>query len=160
MTRFVVSLHPIDDGPTFAGAFQSSKRRLPFEREERCQGTRSEENPMMLMIPRRLPTILAGLALGTLLVAGSASAAKSEPPALVATSDSMGSTTVNDALSLRRAEAVRDYLASQGVSAESMRAEGQGSKRPLASNGTGDGRAQNRRIEIVFAPREREIDGH
>ncbi|HMJ56064.1 MAG TPA: OmpA family protein [Polyangiaceae bacterium] len=66
--------------------------------------------------------------------------------------DSMGTSAVNDALSLRRAEAVRDYLATQGVSAESMRAEGLGAKRPVAHNGTSDGRAQNRRIEIVIVP--------
>jgi outer membrane protein OmpA-like peptidoglycan-associated protein len=74
--------------------------------------------------------------------------------------DSMGSAVVNDALSLRRAEAVSDYLATQGVAAETMRAEGQGSKRPLASNRTPDGRAQNRRIEIVITPVEQEVDGH
>jgi outer membrane protein OmpA-like peptidoglycan-associated protein len=66
--------------------------------------------------------------------------------------DSMGTSVVNDALSLRRAEAVRDYLTSQGVALESMRAEGLGAKRPVAQNGTPDGRAQNRRIEIVIAP--------
>jgi outer membrane protein OmpA-like peptidoglycan-associated protein len=66
--------------------------------------------------------------------------------------DSMGTSAVNDALSLRRAEAVRDYLATQGVSAESMRPEGLGAKRPVAHNGTSDGRAQNRRIEIVIVP--------
>jgi len=66
--------------------------------------------------------------------------------------DSMGTSAVNDALSLRRAEAVLDYLATQGVPAESMRAEGLGAKRPVAGNSTPDGRAQNRRIEIVIAP--------
>ena len=66
--------------------------------------------------------------------------------------DSMGSSAVNDAVSLRRAEAVRDYLVTQGVSAEKLRAEGLGAKRPVAQNGTADGRAQNRRIEIVIAP--------
>jgi outer membrane protein OmpA-like peptidoglycan-associated protein len=66
--------------------------------------------------------------------------------------DSMGTPAVNEALSLRRAEAVRDYLTTQGVAAESMRAEGFGAKRPVAHNGTADGRAQNRRIEIVIAP--------
>ena len=40
--------------------------------------------------------------------------------------DSMGTSAVNDALSLRRAEAVRDFLITQGVAAESMRAEGLG----------------------------------
>ena len=66
--------------------------------------------------------------------------------------DSMGTPAVNDALSLRRAEAVRDFLVGQGVAAESMRAEGMGAKRPVAQNGTPDGRAQNRRIEIVISP--------
>jgi outer membrane protein OmpA-like peptidoglycan-associated protein len=66
--------------------------------------------------------------------------------------DSMGSPAVNEALSLRRAEAVRDYLSTQGVAAETMRAEGFGAKRPVAHNGTAEGRAQNRRIEIVIAP--------
>lgn len=68
--------------------------------------------------------------------------------------DSMGTPAVNDALSLRRAEAVRDFLITQGVAAESMRAEGLGAKRPVAHNGTAEGRAQNRRIEIVIAPLE------
>ena len=68
--------------------------------------------------------------------------------------DSMGTSAVNDALSLRRAEAVRDFLITQGVAAESMRAEGLGAKRPVAHNGTSEGRAQNRRIEIVIAPLE------
>ena len=66
--------------------------------------------------------------------------------------DSAGSAAVNDALSLRRAEAVRDYFITQGVAAENMRAEGLGAKRPVAPNSTPDGRAQNRRIEIVIAP--------
>ena len=66
--------------------------------------------------------------------------------------DSMGTSAVNDALSLRRAEAVRDFLVIQGVAAEGMRAEGLGAKRPVTSNATPDGRAQNRRIEIVIAP--------
>ena len=73
--------------------------------------------------------------------------------------DSMGTPAVNDALSLRRAEAVRDFLTTQGLSADNMRAEGLGAKRPLAPNGTADGRAQNRRIEIVIAPLEHEDHG-
>ena len=66
--------------------------------------------------------------------------------------DSMGSLAVNDALSLRRAEAVRDFFVAQGMAAENIRAEGMGAKRPLTHNGTPEGRAQNRRIEIVMAP--------
>ncbi len=66
--------------------------------------------------------------------------------------DSMGAADVNDALSLRRAEAVRDFLTAEGVSADSMRAEGLGARRPVAGNATVEGRAQNRRIEIVITP--------
>jgi outer membrane protein OmpA-like peptidoglycan-associated protein len=64
--------------------------------------------------------------------------------------DSQGTAAVNDALSLRRAEAVRDFLATKGVAAENMRPEGLGARRPLGDNSTPDGRAQNRRIEIVI----------
>jgi outer membrane protein OmpA-like peptidoglycan-associated protein len=73
--------------------------------------------------------------------------------------DSLGSAAVNDALSLRRAEAVRDFLTTQGVVADKMRAEGLGAKRPVASNGSADGRAQNRRIEIVLVALERDSRG-
>jgi outer membrane protein OmpA-like peptidoglycan-associated protein len=66
--------------------------------------------------------------------------------------DSMGGPAVNDALSLRRAETIRDFFVKEGVPAERMRAEGLGAKRPVAPNGTADGRAQNRRIEIVIVP--------
>jgi peptidoglycan-binding protein ArfA len=63
----------------------------------------------------------------------------------------MGTAAANDALSLRRAEAVRDFLATKGVASESMRPEGLGARRPIAGNSTPDGRARNRRIEIVIA---------
>jgi outer membrane protein OmpA-like peptidoglycan-associated protein len=52
-------------------------------------------------------------------------------------------------LSQRRAEAVRAYLASRGVSAGRMRAEGRGRGEPVASNATSAGRAENQRVEIV-----------
>jgi outer membrane protein OmpA-like peptidoglycan-associated protein len=66
--------------------------------------------------------------------------------------DSLGSSAVNDALSLRRAEAVRDYLMAQGVPADRLRAEGFGARRPVAVNSTSEGRTRNRRIEIVISP--------
>jgi outer membrane protein OmpA-like peptidoglycan-associated protein len=66
--------------------------------------------------------------------------------------DSIGTSDLNDALSLRRAEAVRDFLTEQGVSADSMRAEGLGARRPVAGNSSVEGRGQNRRIEIVITP--------
>lgn len=66
--------------------------------------------------------------------------------------DSVGSASDNDALSLRRAQSVRDYLVRQGVPSEKATAEGKGASNPVADNKTPDGRAENRRVEIVVTP--------
>ncbi|HET9959706.1 MAG TPA: OmpA family protein, partial [Polyangiaceae bacterium] len=63
--------------------------------------------------------------------------------------DSRGSASMNEELSQRRAAAVRDYLISKGVSADRMEAQGMGPSRPIADNDTAEGRANNRRVEIV-----------
>lgn len=77
-----------------------------------------------------------------------------EPEVLVeGHTDSTGSTAVNELLSQQRAEAVREYLvANQAVPAEKITSLGYGSIRPLASNATEEGRAVNRRIDIVISP--------
>lgn len=62
---------------------------------------------------------------------------------------SIGTEEYNLGLSLRRAEAVRDYLVSKGVSADRLIVRGYGESRPVASNDTREGRAQNRRVELV-----------
>jgi len=62
--------------------------------------------------------------------------------------DSMGSDEYNEKLSQRRAGAVRDYLADHGVSASRMTVQGFGESKPVASNDTDEGRAQNRRVEL------------
>ncbi len=64
--------------------------------------------------------------------------------------DSTGSAATNKDLSLRRALTVRDYLIAQGVAASSIDAEGLGPDRPVADNSSADGRARNRRVEIVL----------
>jgi outer membrane protein OmpA-like peptidoglycan-associated protein len=64
--------------------------------------------------------------------------------------DSRGADDTNQKLSQDRANAVRDYLASQGVKAEKLRAIGRGEANPVASNDTPEGRANNRRVEIVI----------
>jgi outer membrane protein OmpA-like peptidoglycan-associated protein len=66
--------------------------------------------------------------------------------------DSRGKAADNDKLSLKRAEAVRDHLLTQGIPADKIRAEGLGSTRPVAENDTAEGRANNRRVEIVVTP--------
>ena len=62
--------------------------------------------------------------------------------------DSTGSVAHNEELSLRRARSVRDVLQGRGVKAQQMLVEGLGPERPVASNGTAAGRAQNRRVEL------------
>jgi len=64
--------------------------------------------------------------------------------------DSRGSDADNLALSERRAKAVRDYLVTQGVAEDRITAVGRGEAQPLATNDTTEGRANNRRVEIVI----------
>jgi outer membrane protein OmpA-like peptidoglycan-associated protein len=64
--------------------------------------------------------------------------------------DSQGSDEANMRLSQERADAVRFYLiANQGIPAERITAVGYGENRPIASEATAEGRAQNRRIDVV-----------
>jgi outer membrane protein OmpA-like peptidoglycan-associated protein len=81
-----------------------------------------------------------------------ASAIKSDDRSVViyGHTDSQGSDTFNQQLSQRRADAVRQYLISQGMPADRIRAEGIGEAQPIADNGTAEGRANNRRVEIVL----------
>lgn len=62
--------------------------------------------------------------------------------------DSTGSAEYNEGLSDRRANAVREYLIEQGISAERLTAQGYGEVVPVASNDTSSGRAMNRRVEF------------
>ncbi|HKO93664.1 MAG TPA: OmpA family protein, partial [Polyangiaceae bacterium] len=66
--------------------------------------------------------------------------------------DATGSTASNEQLSMKRAEAVRDALVSDGVPAERITVMGYGESRPLADNASPAGRATNRRVEIVVQP--------
>jgi OOP family OmpA-OmpF porin len=67
---------------------------------------------------------------------------------LNAYTDSNGSDAYNQKLSDRRANAVREYLESQGVAAGRIEAHGLGESNPIADNKTAEGRAENRRVEI------------
>jgi len=65
--------------------------------------------------------------------------------------DSVGGDEYNQQLSERRAGAVRDYLANQGISMNSLSARGFGKTQPVTSNDTASGRQQNRRVELVVS---------
>jgi outer membrane protein OmpA-like peptidoglycan-associated protein len=68
--------------------------------------------------------------------------------------DSTGNDATNQALSKARAEAVQSYLVSRGFPAQRITAVGLGSSRPVADNKTPEGRANNRRVEIVVHQNE------
>jgi OOP family OmpA-OmpF porin len=73
---------------------------------------------------------------------------KVEAISLTGHTDSKGSATLNEKLSMRRAEAVKTYLVAKGVEANRIHTSGKGATKPIASNKTEAGRAQNRRVEI------------
>ena len=62
--------------------------------------------------------------------------------------DSVGSASYNQRLSVRRAQAVKNYLVSKGIEASRIYTEGKGESQPVASNATAAGRAKNRRVEV------------
>ena len=66
--------------------------------------------------------------------------------------DSTGSEQYNQALSERRAGSVATYLRSQGVMSQRLITVGMGELRPVADNGTPEGRQANRRVEITMVP--------
>lgn len=71
--------------------------------------------------------------------------------------DSKGTDAYNQALSERRAAAVKNYLISSGVSASRMITMGMGEKEPIATNDTEVGRAQNRRVEFAITANQEMI---
>jgi len=63
--------------------------------------------------------------------------------------DSQGGAAYNQELSQRRAQSVREYLVSRGIAADRVTAQGFGPTRAIADNASAEGRANNRRVEIV-----------
>lgn len=66
--------------------------------------------------------------------------------------DSSGSGAYNLRLSQVRASEVANYLMSKGIAASRVKSKGMGKASPIASNASAEGRAQNRRVEIVLTP--------
>ena len=71
--------------------------------------------------------------------------------------DNTGSDAINDPLSRNRAQSVASFLQSQGVAGSRLTTAGHGSRQPVASNATPEGRAQNRRVEILINPDQNAI---
>lgn len=69
---------------------------------------------------------------------------------VVGHTDSTGPAEYNMGLSQRRADTVKAYLVSKGIAADKITTKGMGETQPAASNATDEGRAQNRRVEIII----------
>jgi outer membrane protein OmpA-like peptidoglycan-associated protein len=65
--------------------------------------------------------------------------------------DSVGSETLNQRISEERANATKDYLIARGVAFERITAQGRGEREPVADNASAEGRALNRRVELLIA---------
>ena len=77
---------------------------------------------------------------------------------IVGHTDNTGNVNYNQTLSEKRAKSVFDYLmVDQGVSSKRMEFEGKGIHEPIADNSTVEGRALNRRVEIIILPSEKMI---
>ena len=68
---------------------------------------------------------------------------------IVGHTDNVGSKDKNKQLSADRAAAVKNFLVENGISESRIETEGMGDAKPVASNKTPEGRAQNRRIEFI-----------
>ena len=69
---------------------------------------------------------------------------------LVGHTDNVGPIDANIGLSVRRAEAARDFISTQGIALERLAIRGEGGRRPATSNRTKEGRLMNQRIEVIL----------
>ena len=98
----------------------------------------SDLQPESAAVIERLTKILLGIGIGGTLVEGH--------------TDSTGSPVYNQALSLRRAQAVKAAMIGAGMTEPLVRVIGLGETDPIESNDTEEGRAQNRRVVVIVAP--------
>ena len=79
---------------------------------------------------------------------------KEQPMVVFGHTDNTGTHDMNMDLSQKRANAVRDYLVSRGIPQDLISAQGKGPDVPISDNGSIEGRASNRRVEIVVQPKK------
>ncbi len=79
---------------------------------------------------------------------------KEQPMVVYGFTDNVGTRDFNMDLSQRRANSVRDYLVQKGIPRDLITAEGKGPDNPISDNGSIEGRASNRRVEIVVQPKK------
>ena len=79
---------------------------------------------------------------------------KEQPMVVFGFTDNVGTRDLNMELSRKRASSVRDYLVQRGIPQDLITAEGKGPDSPISDNGSVEGRASNRRVEIVVQPKK------
>jgi outer membrane protein OmpA-like peptidoglycan-associated protein len=143
-------------------AVQDSLRAAQLAREDSLrQAGQVDSIQIQLMLERKKNLVLTGvtfefnksrLTLDAMKVLDFvAQSVKAHPEAKIEVggyTDAVGSAAYNLRLSLARARSVRVYLIQQGVAADQLTAVGYGKSKPVASNTTEEGRAQNRRVEL------------
>ncbi len=140
------------------GAYRSSFR---FEGGQRAQGNVPMQAPVAASLQRSgqvqlyvtFRTGLADLDITAAPILMQVRDAMAADPSLrlrlIGHTDSQGSAQTNIPLSIRRAEAVRMWLAQAGIAPDRLLAEGRGQTEPIADNGSEAGRALNRRVQAV-----------
>jgi outer membrane protein OmpA-like peptidoglycan-associated protein len=78
---------------------------------------------------------------------------KEQPMVVFGYTDNVGAIDMNMDLSQKRAQSVRDYLVTKGIPQDLVSAQGKGPSDPVSGNDSVEGRAENRRVEIVVKPK-------
>ena len=134
-------------------------RRVAMEQATRGTGvevSRTHDNQLKLNIPNDVSFDTGSAAIKPQMrgvLEPFANSLKDDPAArltIVGHTDSTGSDAVNNPLSVERAQSVRDFLATRGVSSARIETAGRGEREPVAENTTDAGRARNRRVEILL----------
>lgn len=138
---------------------RQEERRIAMEQATRGTGvevSRTADNQLKLNIPNDISFDVNSSAIKPQLrnvLDPFASSLQNDPNARIAIighTDSTGPDSVNNPLSMDRAQSVRDYLAARGVSPQRIETAGRGEHEPIADNSTEAGRAKNRRVEIYL----------
>jgi outer membrane protein OmpA-like peptidoglycan-associated protein len=79
---------------------------------------------------------------------------KEQPIVVYGFTDNVGAIDMNMDLSQKRAQSVRDYLVTKGIPQDLITAQGKGPSDPISDNGSIEGRAANRRVELVVQPKK------
>jgi len=79
---------------------------------------------------------------------------KEQPIVVYGYTDNVGTRDNNLTLSQKRAQSVRDYLVTKGIPQDLITAQGKGPDEPISDNGSVEGRASNRRVELVVQPKK------